>query len=102
MTTEIIKGTIIALITAFVIFIASAIYNAVSHGGLIRLLGGISREELRAGITVSIHQPGSIDVMGRDLLTAPGGSIKNDNTVHVQPSGSVPIQKWVLQTDEKP
>ena len=40
------KNVIQALLIAFLLFIIPAIYNLVTHGGLIRLLGGVNREEM--------------------------------------------------------
>ncbi|MEN3369234.1 MAG: hypothetical protein V7609_1377 [Verrucomicrobiota bacterium] len=39
-----------ALVIAFLLFIIPLIWNAVTQGGLIRVLGGVTREELNGAV----------------------------------------------------
>ena len=53
------KNIIQALIVAFLLFVASAIYNAITQGGMVRLLGGVTRKELDGMVITLVGRDGS-------------------------------------------
>lgn len=82
------KNIVQALIVAFLLFLGSAIYNAVTQGGLIRLLGGVTRAELEGMRVTIVGRDGS----GRALAMAretPNIYAEKTNPDH-------PYQQWEL------
>jgi hypothetical protein len=82
------KNIIQALIVAFLLFIASALYNVITQGGLIRLLGGVTRKELEGMVVVLKGRDGSNRALAMARETQ---NIYSESTNHNRP-----YQQWEL------
>lgn len=84
-----IRNIIQALIVAFLLFTCSAIYNASTQGGLIRLLGGVTRKELD-GMVVTLTGRDNSDRALAMARETPNVYAESRNPEH-------PYQQWELR-----
>jgi hypothetical protein len=82
------RNIIQALIVAFLLFIIPVVYNVITHGGLIKLLGGITREELN-GMVITLKGG---DGTKRGLAMA-----KNTANIYAETSNpDFPNHRWEM------
>ena len=88
MTKDILKP----LIIAFLLWLIPIAYNVVTHGGLIRLLGGVTDGDV---VTVEAAQ-------GNGKLAYDSGNVVGNGDTHAmfvntQPDDSRPGQRWIVR-----
>jgi hypothetical protein len=89
------KDILKALIIAFLLFIIPVIWNAISHGGVIRALGGLTPDDLNGIVVTLTSQEGS----NRDITLARDSK---STTIYAQDNNSDDLHhRWQLRVLKK-
>ena len=89
------KDIVKALIIAFLLFIIPVIWNAITHGGVIRALGGLTSDDLNGIVVTLTSQEGT----NRDITIARD---PNSATIYAQGNNSDDLHhRWQLRVLKK-